>query len=281
MPNYRRSNKKNRPIEADFPDSDRYESRLRCLELTGRGGTATAETLSSLIKGFGSVAPDDAWAPRGKNQVEEPRLDETTGLLKDPNLKNTLREWWVSPNSGSRTPTWDIASACTIDTHPGIFLIEAKAHLGELNSERISTREKRNIKHIHAALAEATDGWNNILEDYAEQRGFKLSHKVKLTTNTHYPVCMQFAFAWKLASLGVPTILVYLGFLNALEPDEKDTRISFPNQALWSQCVFEKTSKPLPEEIWDETFIVGSTPLTILRRSIEVDPPAAPSQQRR
>lgn len=275
MPAFRRFHKKYRPIEADFPDSDRHASRLRCLELTGWSKRSTAKTLTSLIKGCGSVDPEDVWAPHGENNPEEPRLDETAGLIKDPDLKNILRKWWVFPDSKFRTPPWDIASTCTVDARPGILLIEAKAHLGELNSDRISTREKRNVKHIQSALDEAAEGWNNVLEDHTEQRGFKRSHKVKLTTHAHYTLSSQFAFAWKLAALGVPVILVYLGFLNALEPDEKDTRISFSNHTLWSRCVFEKTSKPLPEEIWDETFMVNGTPLTILRRSIEVDIPAA------
>jgi len=35
---------------------------------------------------------------------------------------------------------------------------------------------------------------------------------IAISRNTHYQLANRIAFAWKLATLGVPTVLVYLGF---------------------------------------------------------------------
>jgi hypothetical protein len=36
-----------------------------------------------------------------------------------------------------------------------------------------------------------------------------------LSGDLHYQLSNRFAWSWKLASLGIPVVLVYLGFLNA------------------------------------------------------------------
>ena len=38
-----------------------------------------------------------------------------------------------------------------------------------------------------------------------------------LSRDSHYQLANRFAWAWKLADMGLPTILIYLGFLNAAE----------------------------------------------------------------
>ncbi len=280
MPSSHAKRKRSRITEADFPDSTHHASRMRTLALTGQGGTATAAALSGLIDGIGAVDPGAVRAPCGMDRPEEPRIDEVNGLIKDHDVRAALHDWWVEPDAKGRTPAWNIAAACTIGSRPGVLLVETMAHVGELNSDHMPTREKPHLARIRGALAEASDGWNAALLDYADQRGFKLSHKVKLSTDSHYRLSTRFAFAWKLADLGVPVALVYLGFLNAMEIED-DGRLLFRNHAMWGRCVFEKTNKPLPEEIWNETFDVRGTPLTVLQRSAQIAPlEKAPLNQR-
>jgi len=153
-------------------------------------------------------------------------------------------------------------------TLPGLLLIHAAAHIGELNSDHAHQREKLTLPQIRKAFADASSGWNALLEKRADDFGYKLSHRVKLSTDSHYRLSCNFAIAWKLAQLGIPTILLYLGFLDAFEL-EPDGRLIFNDQAMWEKCVFEKTSKPLPEEIWDASFEVpGGASITVLRRTL-------------
>ncbi len=256
----------------DYPESDQYASRMRCLEMTSTRHAETAETLSKLISDYGTVDSTDIWGPRGKEAPGEIRIDEAMGFLKNPDHKAELRNWWTSEVPGARTPTWDIASTCTVNGIKGLLLIETKAHIGELNSDHSGSREKPILAQIKKGFSEATDGWNDKLHKYAEEHGFRLSHNVKLSTDSHFQLSTHFAFAWKLAQMGVPVILVYLGFLNAVELEDEN-RLIFRNIELWKRCVFEKTNKPLPEEIWDGTFNFDGTPLTVLRRTMTVELP--------
>ncbi len=85
---------------------------------------------------------------------------------------------------------------------PGLILAEAKAHYGELGSGGGVAKNHQNEKRIRDAIAEANHNLNRI------------SYGWNLTADSHYQLCNRFAWGWKVASLGVPVILVYLGFLN-------------------------------------------------------------------
>jgi hypothetical protein len=61
-------------------------------------------------------------------------------------------------------------------------------------------------------------------------------------------LCNRFAWAWKVASLGVPVVLVYLGFLDAEE---------MPNGVLrsaqeWRTCVLEHAGDFVPAQAWEQ-----------------------------
>src|SRR5581483_5853402 len=117
-----------------------------------------------------------------------------------------LRKWWLVHHEKANTPNWDIAMACEIERSPGLILVEAKANLPELSKagkapeRRASSKSLENRERIGAALAEASEG----LKPFAPS--------IKLRIDSHYQLSNRLAFAWKLASLGVPTVLVYLGF---------------------------------------------------------------------
>ncbi len=262
----------------DYPQSDQYASRMRCLQMTDNKHAETAEIFSRLIAGYGTVDSSDTWAPRGPEAPAEIRIDEVTGFLRSPDHKAELRNWWTAEVVGTRTPTWDIASSCTINGVKGLLLIEAKAHIGELNSDHSGSREKPILAQIKKGFSDSTDAWNDALHEYADARGFKLSHNVKLSTDSHFQLCTHFAFAWKLADMGVPVILAYLGFLNVTELEDEN-RLIFRSKEMWNKCVFEKTSKPLPEEIWDATFHFNGTPLTVLRCTATIELPEPTGHQ--
>jgi len=296
----RNTKRRTEHVAADNELDTRNGSRRRILELTSAPNAVVAEILSGLIKGYGTVGAGDVWSPNGKRAPAPVRLGETTGFLKNPEHKTALREWWVSDGpvlnraltqrqtggreggKPTRLPAFDLVStyspvndeihnsAIQQSRNSAILVISAAAHIGELNSDHAHQREKPALPQIRKALAEASSGWNALLEKRAGDYGYKLSHRVKLSTDAHYRLSCNFAVAWKLAQLGVPTILCYLGFLDALELAE-DGRLIFGNRAMWVKCVFEKTSKPVPEEIWDATFEVpGGAPVTVLRKSLSI-----------
>ena len=111
---------------------------------------------------------------------------------------------------GANTPNWDIASTCTFEGERGLLLIEAKAHGSELKPEGKSLRSNaspnsiKNHERIGLAVAEA----NAELQSATGRQWF-------ISRDDHYQLSNRFAWSWKLASLGIPVVLLYLGFLNA------------------------------------------------------------------
>jgi hypothetical protein len=81
----------------------------------------------------------------------------------------------------------------------------------------------------------------------------------------------RFAWAWKLADLGIPVILVYLGFLNAREMSDKGK--PFVDHADW-ECAVKRHSQPLfIPEVWAHRLAIGEVPFVPLIRSLDVPLP--------
>jgi hypothetical protein len=78
----------------------------------------------------------------------------------------------------------------------------------------------------------------------------------------------RFAWAWKLTELGIPVVLVYLGFLKA---DEMRGRGKpFADAADWEHLVKEHSQPLFPPEIWGRQWTCGRRPLIPLIRSIDL-----------
>ena len=124
----------------------------------------------------------------------------------------------------SRTPTWDIASTCTVSGQAGLLLVEAKAHSKELSSRSRCGATPANRKQIENALQEADAGLST-----ASGGSWRLfaEHKLQLAN--------RFAWTWKLATFGVPVVLLYLGFLDAVE--KKDMGNRFENLDDWKSTL--------------------------------------------
>ncbi len=222
-------------------------SRLRCLELTGGAPTEVAQRLTALAAPWGRIeAGRDSWAPRGIDNDEEALLGEALHLLCRHD-RESLLDWWLADRANANTPNWDIAATATIDDREGLLLVEAKAHGKELKREDCSGAGEKNRPRIAAAIQEANDALNRVLSGW------------RLSCDSHFQLSNRFAWAWKIASLGMPVVLVYLGFLNDVEVD--DLGPPFSGAAAWRAAVLDYANDIVPEKAWRETLMVGDIPL--------------------
>ena len=174
-----------------------------------------ASRLNVLAEPWASVSSDDCWMPEGFCRTQEAELDKAIRLLPRQGERDKLRSWWLVVSSrNTRTPNWDIASTCTIDGRKGLILVEAKAHDTELYNETggksLDVSATANSRRNHAKIGKAIDEANVGL---ADQTGRRWS----LSRDNRYQMSNRFAWSWKIAELGYPVVLIYLGFLEAEE----------------------------------------------------------------
>ena len=187
------------------------------------------------------------WDP---TPAAEARLDRDDGFVSSE-LQRQLRDWWLARNGRANTPNWDLASTCHIDGTKGLLLVEAKAHAAELSPdgkpppEPNSANSKANhrrigeaIQQTNAGLRRATGGSWNLSRDH------------------HYQLSNRFAWSWKLVMLGIPTVLVYLGFLKAEEMAEW-----FRTKADWERQLRGHASDVVDTSAWEKQHVVNGTPL--------------------
>ena len=247
---------------------ERRGSKPRCHLLTHGSQDAVAARLTALIKPFASVAPTDSCMPQGFESAAEATLPEAECLLT-AEVRLELQRWWLSVASkNTRTPNWDIASTCTIEGKPGILLIEAKAHDQELITEEtgrksievpVSGSTRRNLLRIDWAIRDASVA-------LAGDTGLTWA----LSRDWNYQMSNRFAWAWKLTDLGIPVVLVYLGFLNASEMQDRGKPLA--HAADWESIVKRHSQALFPAEVWGQRWTCGRGrhPFIPLIRSLEV-----------
>jgi len=249
-----------------MPNVDQWKgSRLRCLLMTGMPGVEFASLLTWLAQPSGAVVtPDSVWYPRGICTAGEAELVKNgleLGLTE--NQKNMLEGWWLE-EKGRRTPCWDIAATAHFSCgKQGLILIEAKAHSNELDVSGKKFDEKKssedNHRRIHEAIREANTCLNVVFP------GFNISR------DTHYQLSNRFAWAWKLASMGVPVVLIYLGFLNTCEMGTN----RFVSHGSWEKAMHDYADSIVPSHIWGAPITVpDGAAFWPLIRSLDIQPQA-------
>jgi hypothetical protein len=244
-----------------LPKKEQRGSRARCILLTNGTNEAVAARLSGLGAPFVAVDPEhDYWMPQGFADPHEPKLGEALSLLSS-GQREAVTTWWLAVPAGANTPNWDIASTATINGVRGLMLIEAKAHEAEIRSDgKSSESNQKNHARIQAACREASVALNTIEPGWA------------LSTERNYQLCNRFTWAWKLASLGIPVVLVYLGFLRAEEM--RDQGLPFADRDQWDHLVRTHSKDIAPATVWDKPLLVNGTPFQAKISSLEVPLPA-------
>ena len=243
----------------------RRGSKPRCHLLTHGPADDVAARLSALAAPFATISSSDRWMPQGFADLEECQLHRAPRLI-DQSVGDELRSWWLpAADHEPTTPNFDIASTCTIGGRKGLLLVEAKAHDAELNGEaggrRIgkdwSSGREESHKTIGAAIAAACAGL---------QRATTLSWRI--SRDSRYQMSNRFAWAWKLTDLGVPVVLVYLGFLRASEMADRGT--PFAEHGDWEQLVKLHSESLFPSDVWGKSWDSNGHALIPLIRSLEV-----------
>ena len=244
---------------------ERRGSKPRCHLLTHGSPDVVAARLTALVAPFASVAPSDRWMPEGFEDTAEATLPEAERLLS-ADVRLELRRWWlVVASNNTRTPNWDVACTCTIEGKTGIVLIEAKAHDEELIKEktgkRLGASASANSRRNHLRIGQA-------IRDASAALAGDTGQTWALLRDRNYQMSNRFAWAWKLADLGIPVVLVYLGFLRANEMNDRGKPLA--DAADWRNVVKRHSQALFPAAVWDQRWTCSGQPFIPLIRSLEV-----------
>lgn len=209
------------------------------------------------------LPPHAIWKPSSYAQPKEARLD-SFGPLVLPNHSAwpQLSSWWLKHTKGANTPNWDLVVSCDIDGTPGLILVEAKANVPELGvvgkplSKRASRASHENHQHIRSAIIEARENLSKLLPT------------ISIDRDKHYQLSNRIAFCWRLASLGIPVILIYLGFTG----DEGIRYVGepFADDEHWQRTFTSYLEKVCPPSAISSSIDVGPASFWILSRSRKV-----------
>ena len=232
-------------------------SRKHVLDWTSR--VEFASEFLTLVDGAGcQVRVGETWLPQGYADPEEARLDvwgpRAAPLLAD---WDELANWWLVHRRGANRPNWDLVVSCEIDGVPGLALVEAKAHVNELETagKRVDHDASMNSKANHERIGVAIEEARVSLDQ---------THPgVHISRDRHYQLSNRVAFSWKLGTMGVPTLLLYLGFLG----DDGMGSPSIQDSDHWGKVMASYVKPVLPDGFVDSWIPCGPARMKMIVRS--------------
>ncbi|MBY0493000.1 MAG: hypothetical protein K2Y23_02180 [Cyanobacteria bacterium] len=207
------------------------------------------------------------WMPQGHERPQEARLESFDFLPHD--VRARLQKWWLAHDVGANTPNWDIAVGCQIEGKAGLILVEAKANVPEMSSlgkklgDDASERSVANHGRITEAIDEACEGLR------------RAGAMTSIKADRHYQLANRVAFAWKLADLGlgVPIVLIYLGFTG--DEGIRDAGEPFRDHEHWESAFHAYADSTVPKNLFGSRIDCGKSGTWFLvrsRRVLEISP---------
>jgi hypothetical protein len=242
---------------ADLKSREQRGSRARCLLMTTGPREVVAARLTALAEPFAVVDPArHTWMPGGVEAPREARLGEAPQFLAFGHREQLLG-WWLSERQRANSPNWDLAATATIGSREGLILVEAKAHSGELSRSGCAATNMANAQRIPRAIQETNAELNGVLPGWS------------LSAATRYQLANRFAWGWRIATLGVPVVLVYLGFLDAEEMTGPG-REAFRSADGWEGSVRDYAHGIVPADAWERMLPAAEGGLVPLIRSVHL-----------
>jgi hypothetical protein len=163
-------------------------------------GGSFVPSINEMLRPTGLLVPESGKRmPRGWHSTDEARLGRECGSLIHYDLNARLLDWWLKKIKGANVPNWDLACEALCDgNRPALVLAEAKAYEKEFTNGNggHAAQNRENGDRIKEAIEEAS----RALSCHAQG--------VKISCDSWYQFSNRVAYAWKLASLGIPTALI-------------------------------------------------------------------------
>ncbi|MHC1576896.1 MAG: hypothetical protein ACXQTE_06030 [Methanosarcinaceae archaeon] len=202
------------------------------------------------------------YAPLGYRNPDEARLEKwCPNHFGNRSVWEDLHDWWLVNKKGANTPNWDIVLIVEIENKKGLILVEAKANVPELDAGGKSKPSNSEAsRQNHDRIGEAIEGASEGLSSIASQ--------IAIGRDTHYQLSNRLAYTWKIASLGIPVILLYLGFLG----DTGITNVGsyFTDSKHWESEIAKHFSQVGADGLLCKRFRLTGAPFWILQGSREI-----------
>lgn len=200
------------------------------------------EVMNGFLSGTDSIlAKADHRHPCGRSNKHEWTECELEDHLKRyplPEYSGLDRRWWIA-YKGSR-PTWDLVSHIEVDGKPGLLLVEAKAHFDEMDEK--NTKSPADLKNERSVANDLSIRLRLAESNLAlTQMGLGEFH---LSADHDYQLSNRVAYLHKIASDGVPAVLMYLGWIES--PDWLTD--AFPDSSAWERAVKTHFTRVGPAE---------------------------------
>jgi hypothetical protein len=235
-------------------------SRKHVLELLDRSDYLT--TINGLLSSSGAVVScADPHQPIGFADPSEDELPafcrKHLGDMIDAACLD-VGQWWTLHNG--TTPTWDLLSTIAFGGRRALLLVEAKAHALELEVAG---------KPIRVDASSASRSNHDFIGTCIESASSELSQcqpGFRLARDRHYQLSNRLAWAWKVASCGLPVVLMYLGFTG----DTYFARDFLRDDSHWQALMTSYLAEVAPPEFSSAPLVLGSGSVQFLARSLPV-----------
>lgn len=235
------------------------------------------DTVREWVRDQGFTIPADAaWMPKSWAEPDESRLFDADSPFLDEDRKTELQRWWLA-HSGN-IPNWDlIVAAVTTTGNPAVVLVEAKAHASEFDCKPkpvtkrdtpdAQKRTDENHEQIRKAIGEASHALSRFHAD------------ISISRDRCYQLSNRLATAWKLASMGIPSALVFLGFVGDREIAKEGNY--FSDDAHWQKRFNDYAAGCFPSELIGKDIQCAAAPFRLISKSLAVQRASRPIAERR
>ena len=229
----------------------------RCALLTHGDRGRVAERLTALIAPGGLVTAGEAWLPAGFDGPRAVMLVDGDDRLLARTHQEALVAWWQAVHGGQRGefPTWDLVWTARAGGTRALVLGVATAHEGELRERTGAERAEAGPDGRWRALADVSEALEAITPGWA-------------LTRAPPPFADQLAWAWKIASLGVPVVVACVGFLHATEVVGRDHWFLEANG--WDRALRASLDGAVPAAAWGPRLPVGDAWLQLVTPATHV-----------
>lgn len=195
----------------------------------------------------------------GKAHVNELKeYDRCRAGKENEGLSEQLRKTLTKNNTA--IPIEVEQAAWTVRDENGNILYIIEKNSG--SSLNIYGKATPNYVRIGKALDEAGEALSKITG-----KQVNITHKMR---HTHFQLANRVAFSWKIASMGVPVILVYLGFLRDKTLGDEKRYPPFENDNDWKRELRKYMGEYIPCSFTEKWQKVGKSKMQMIVRSLPV-----------